>query len=312
MENKKVTRYEGYIYSPGTAQGFNSMERLGIPRPVFKIERKLKNTINSLLEKTLKSILEDFKKAAEKSGLLKEKLTQDGLKDKNHLLEFLKEMTKSEEGAKETIENTQRKMQVSAIEQILKSEWEEEEIPDLEAEHRMADLLQLQQKIYLKTLKKIVNPKILTSIDNFSIDKKKLYENNMELLRKNYLDDCKERAEYECSLLRKWFLNALTDYAEGRSEKLELRGITNALYKKKDKMSQFFARDQLARFNKATTLATYENAGVTKVKWVTTHDVRVRESHKALDGKIFDIHNLPQELNDYNCRCGLVPVEFAD
>ena len=68
----------------------------------------------------------------------------------------------------------------------------------------------------------------------------------------------------------------------------------------------------MARFNKAVTITQYESAGVTKVKWVTSHDVRVRESHKALDGKVFDINNLPEELHDYNCRCGLVPVEYAD
>jgi SPP1 gp7 family putative phage head morphogenesis protein len=48
------------------------------------------------------------------------------------------------------------------------------------------------------------------------------------------------------------------------------------------------------------------------VKWVTVGDVRVRKSHKELNGKIFDVNNLPQEVDDYNCRCGLVPVEWAD
>lgn len=75
------------------------------------------------------------------------------------------------------------------------------------------------------------------------------------------------------------------------------------------RMARFFARDQLSRLNKATTIATFINAGVTRVKWVTAHDARVRQSHKTLDGKIFNIDSLPNELDDYNCRCALVPVD---
>jgi SPP1 gp7 family putative phage head morphogenesis protein len=72
------------------------------------------------------------------------------------------------------------------------------------------------------------------------------------------------------------------------------------------------ARDQMQRFNKACTLSTFRSAGVTKVKWVTVGDIRVRKSHKALNGQIFDVNNLPKEVDDYNCRCGLVPVEWAE
>lgn len=77
-------------------------------------------------------------------------------------------------------------------------------------------------------------------------------------------------------------------------------------------MGQFFARDQMQRFNKATTLAQFAAAGVTKVRWCTCHDGRVRETHKALDGQTFSINNLPPEIDDYNCRCGLIPAEYED
>jgi SPP1 gp7 family putative phage head morphogenesis protein len=68
----------------------------------------------------------------------------------------------------------------------------------------------------------------------------------------------------------------------------------------------------MQRFNKACTLATFQGAGVTRVKWVTSHDGRVRATHKALDGKIFPVGELPPEVDDYNCRCGLVPVAWED
>jgi SPP1 gp7 family putative phage head morphogenesis protein len=68
----------------------------------------------------------------------------------------------------------------------------------------------------------------------------------------------------------------------------------------------------MQRFNKACTIATFKSAAVTKVKWVTCNDIRVRKTHKALNGQVFDVNNLPKEVDDYNCRCGLVPVEWAD
>jgi uncharacterized protein with gpF-like domain len=95
-------------------------------------------------------------------------------------------------------------------------------------------------------------------------------------------------------------------------------------YQAGDNLARLFARDQMQRFNKALTLSTFTDAGVTKVKWVTCHDARVRKrsyvdkngvfhrAHTELDGQIFGIKNLPVEIDDYNCRCGLVPVEWED
>ena len=44
----------------------------------------------------------------------------------------------------------------------------------------------------------------------------------------------------------------------------------------------------------------------------TANDGRVRKAHRMRNKRIFDVDNLPEEINDYNCRCGLVPVEWAD
>ena len=68
----------------------------------------------------------------------------------------------------------------------------------------------------------------------------------------------------------------------------------------------------MARFNKALTLTTYKAAGVRTVRWMTCNDQRVRPSHRALNGRVFPIDQIPREKDDYNCRCGLVPVEYDD
>ena len=113
-------------------------------------------------------------------------------------------------------------------------------------------------------------------------------------------------------LIKRRILQKIIDYATGVTEELDLDGLVKEAYTSTDHLARLFARDQMQRFNKACTLSTFRSAGVTKVKWVTVGDVRVRKSHKALNGQIFDVNNLPQEVDDYNCRCGLVPVEWAD
>ena len=97
-----------------------------------------------------------------------------------------------------------------------------------------------------------------------------------------------------------------------RTDELKLDDLTKDAFNRGEHLARLFARDQMARFNKACTLATFRSAGVTKVQWLTANDGRVRETHRMLNKKIFDVDNLPKEINDYNCRCGLVPVEWAD
>lgn len=144
------------------------------------------------------------------------------------------------------------------------------------------------------------------------MDKDKIFESQMEALRKLYIDNSIERISGEQDTMKRLFLQHLVDYATGKTAELDIQNLMRTIVKNGDGMARMFARDQMARFNKAVTLSQFRSAGVTKVKWVTSHDVRVRESHKQLDGKIFDVNHLPKELDDYNCRCGLVPVEYSD
>jgi SPP1 gp7 family putative phage head morphogenesis protein len=134
----------------------------------------------------------------------------------------------------------------------------------------------------------------------------------MDAVRKLYLDNSIERIMGEESLIKKRIIARIVNYAQGKTPDLDLHDLVKEGYESSDHLARLFARDQMQRFNKACTLSTFRSAGVTKVKWVTANDGRVRESHKALNGKIFDVDNLPTEVDDYNCRCGLVPVEWAD
>lgn len=76
--------------------------------------------------------------------------------------------------------------------------------------------------------------------------------------------------------------------------------------------ARFVAQNQINNFNSVMTKTRAQELGVTKARWRTEQDDKVRESHADRDGKVFDLSKgcysgidgkwlLPQV--DYNCRC---------
>ncbi len=310
-------KINGYVYSKGTKKGFLRMARMGIPRPPFSIENKIYKKLKGQVKKTAIKILKDFFAEAKMNGLcFKDKsLVTDKSEEEtfNDLLNFFEEMGRQEREHNKFM----NEMQLSAISNNLKERWAQEaelnndfsdEGNDLE--EALENYFKSDQEKVIKTLQKDFDEKHVRS--SFSLDKEKVFKRNMDSLRKLYIDNSIERISGEQETLKRIFLQHLVDYASGLRNELNIQNLMNVIVKNGDNMARMFARDQMARFNKAVTLSQFNNAGVTKVKWVTSHDVRVRKSHKDLDGKIFDINDLPEEINDYNCRCGLVPVEYAD
>lgn len=82
--------------------------------------------------------------------------------------------------------------------------------------------------------------------------------------------------------------------------------------------ARFIARDQMAKLNADLTAQQQEDAGVSEYIWSTSGDVRVRDSHEALDGtrqKWSDPPVVDEKTKrrchpgqDYNCRCVALPV----
>lgn len=79
--------------------------------------------------------------------------------------------------------------------------------------------------------------------------------------------------------------------------------------------AQFIAVDQAGTILGQMTAQRHQQIGVDKFKWLTSHDERVRDSHKALGNEVFSYDNppivngrvvLPGE--DYRCRCVAIPV----
>lgn len=111
-----------------------------------------------------------------------------------------------------------------------------------------------------------------------------------------------------------------TGLGEGRStasigrEISEIGGVT-------ERRGQFIARDQLGSVYGNLTAKRQENLGLKKFRWVTSEDERVRDSHRVINGMIFDLETgaygpkVPAEVvglmpgEDYNCRCTSSIVE---
>jgi len=81
--------------------------------------------------------------------------------------------------------------------------------------------------------------------------------------------------------------------------------------------AKFLARQETGLFFEAFGRNGALSAGVRRYRWSTSHDIRVRDSHRHLDGRIVDL-NGPGEIvdektgrrahagADYNCRCGKI------
>lgn len=314
MEKSKYpVKINGYIYSPGTKRGFERMKRLGIPRPLFRIEDKLARILKTEYKKLVRRLLQDLKEAASDAHVTLDRAPMNTLTldaDIDELIAFFDMKAKDEE--------LTRKANLQAAANSLEHQWlnnqEELNLFDdfAKLENGVDKAFKEEQADYLQRLFLDGDDRFKAIIKSFSIDKQKLFNANMEGLRKRYLDNSRERLIGEQDFIKRKMLKRIMDYVEGRTETLDLHSLTKYAYDVGDHLARLFARDQMQRFNKALTITSYESAGATKVKWITSHDARVRPSHKALDGQIFDINNLPDEVDDYNCRCGLVPVEFAD
>ena len=103
------------------------------------------------------------------------------------------------------------------------------------------------------------------------------------------------------------------------------RDVQNA-YTSAKQSAVSVARDQVSTLNYQLTEMEHRDAGVTKYKWKSMRDSRVREAHREFDGKVFKWSEPPAEWymtksrgkvytgkrfhpgEAYACRCIAVPV----
>lgn len=316
MENE--TKYSGYVYSKGTKKGFLRMQRLGIPRPPFRLEDKITRKLKIFYKKIISKIAVEFVKQAVNSNAK----FKDGQIVTDGSDELSKTLHEAESESSKGVHNLPANRSavqnsLNSIQALLNGEtmWEDAQLYEM-LNKALPEFLGTSfdegASDFLEKFSADASSKMSEILTSFSIDKKQVYQNNIEALKKLYIDDSLKRITWEVDFLKMAFLVELTDYVQGKSDTLNVMSIVKALNGTAERGARFFARDQMQRFNKAQTLATFVSAGVKTVKWCSCRDARVRPSHQALDGKIFNVRDLPKEINDYNCRCGLVPVEYED
>ena len=81
--------------------------------------------------------------------------------------------------------------------------------------------------------------------------------------------------------------------------------------------AKFLARQETGLFFEAFGREGAKSAGVRRYRWSTSHDARVRDSHKHLDGRIVDLNGSGEIVDektgrrahagaDFGCRCGKI------
>lgn len=111
--------------------------------------------------------------------------------------------------------------------------------------------------------------------------------------------------------LEEFTANSLRAMSHGSTLE-EVMSQFDGLVEKRKNHAKMVARTQIANFNSITTKIRAQNLGITRAKWITSRDERVRRCHQLRNGKEFDLdkglysscdgkHLLPGV--DYQCRC---------
>ena len=199
-------KINGYIYSPKTRQGFLRMRRMGIPRPLFSIENELAKTLASRYKKLAAQLLKDLKDKIKRNGLTIDRaLVADG-KTKRILQSFTIDKKKffDEMGEKmrKEQEETANRANMGSVANSLEHEWFEENQEE-QAQHDeqfysdVERIFKKQQKKYLERLLDDADGKTKRILQSFTIDKKKFFDDNMDEVRRLYVQNSLERIDCE-------------------------------------------------------------------------------------------------------------------
>lgn len=75
------------------------------------------------------------------------------------------------------------------------------------------------------------------------------------------------------------------------------------------KRAMLIARNAPLQYSGALTKHHQTNAGIKSYRWQTSHDERVRDSHRVFNGKICSWDSAgPHPRSEINCRCDAIPI----
>jgi len=175
-------------------------------------------------------------------------------------------------------------------------------------EKKLNNLASLTRKLSIKEWKKVVKNTLgIDLLDDY-------------YLGEFYREQLKKWTEENVGLIKTIPHNALGKmedivlkaYSAGRPTSAIVKEIQRA-YGTEKRHARLIARDQMAKLNASIAKHQQQDAGVEEYEWSTTGDGRVRERHRALNGKTFRWDNPPvvdlrtgrrcHPGEDYQCRC---------
>ena len=168
---------------------------------------------------------------------------------------------------------------------------------------KLENLANLNRKLTVKEWKKAIR-------STLGIDIREDY-----YLGNFYKEQLQDWSKQNVELISKMREIVYNGYTSGKTTTRMLKEIQRA-YKVGLKHARLIARDQTAKLNGQIQRHQQNDAGITEYIWCTSGDERVRDSHKALDGKKFSWDNPPLNSDgrachpgeDYQCRCIGRPV----
>ena len=187
---------------------------------------------------------------------------------------------------------------------------------DMEAfglEHRVEDMAKLTRKLSISEWKKAVESTLgIQLADDYYTGElfrklmKEWIDSNVDLIKTIPNDSLSKMREL-----------VLEGYRNGKPTTKIVKEIQE-VYGMTRRHAQLIARDQIAKLNGQIARLQQEDAGVSEYIWSTSGDSRVRQGHKALDGKRFKWSDPPivdaktgrrcHPGEDYQCRCVALAV----
>lgn len=255
------------------------------PRYPEQAEREFKRLTNSymrLLNKLLKEYLPEIKNAADEEKNRRHDDTTDLLAVVTKVFEKM-------------ADELQRDMEAFGL------------------EHRVEDMAKLTRKLSINEWKKAVESTLgIQLADDYYTGElfrklmKEWIDNNVDLIKTIPNDSLSQMREL-----------VLEGYRNGKPTTKIVKEIQE-VYGMTRRHAQLIARDQIAKLNGQIAKLQQEDAGVSEYIWSTSGDSRVRQGHKALDGKRFKWSDPPivdaktgrrcHPGEDYQCRCVALAV----
>lgn len=129
-----------------------------------------------------------------------------------------------------------------------------------------------------------------------------------------YMRSCiTENVSYITNIKDEYFQKIESIILQGVKNGKSIKSIREQLVEKigmSQKRAQFIAVDQTGSIFGQMNAKRHQQMGVEKFKWSTSHDERVRMSHRALDGHIYSYNKPPSEGlpgTPFRCRCVAIP-----